>query len=265
MDQEILSFAQEIALEAGKILFKGFRSDHTVISYKSRTDIVTNIDRESEEFLYSAISKKFPNHSIIAEEGSRKDTLGDYIWYVDPLDGTNNFAHGIPFFSVSIGVYSKKKEEMTAGIVYNPVLKELFSAVHSRGAHLNDEPISVSRIGDIGIALLATGFPYDKEDSDKNNTKEFNAFLPQIQGIRRLGSASIDLCYVSAGRFDGYWEGGLHPWDIAAGSLIVAEAGGSVTRYDGSRFNPEHPAILATNGLIHLDMIEILSRAHGAG
>jgi len=259
MLNQIIDFTKEIAAEAGKILLTGFRSKNIEISYKSRTDLVTNMDRKSEEYLYNMINKRFPVHSIIAEEGSRKDSSGDFIWYVDPLDATNNYAHGLPIFCVSIGIFSKEMDRVAAGVVYDPYHNELFSAVRGKGAYLNDKKINVSEINDLGISVLATGFPYDKENTEKNNIEQFNRFLPRIQGIRRMGSAAIDLVYVACGRLDGYWEPGLKSWDIAAGSLIVEEAGGIVTKYNNDKFDPEYPEIVASNGLIHEAVINILS------
>ena len=259
MHEEFIDFTREISKEAGIILLRGFRSDKTVISYKSRTDLVTDADRASEAFLVDRISKRFPDHTIIAEEGSRKDAAGGYIWYVDPLDGTNNFAHGIPLFCVSIGVFSIELRQVVAGVVYNPFLNEMFTAVRGKGAFLNEMPIRVSSLDDIGISLVATGFPYDKAISENNNLKEFNRIIPRIQGIRRMGSAAIDLSYVACGRLDGYWEAKLNSWDMAAGSLIVEEAGGRVTRYNGGNFHPEFPEIAASNGKIHNQLLSLLS------
>jgi myo-inositol-1(or 4)-monophosphatase len=258
MRAEFADFARDLSREAGAILLRGFRSGTTVISYKSRTDIVTDADRASEDFLVSGISKRFPSHAIIAEEGSRKEADGGYLWYVDPLDGTNNFAHGLPFFCVSIGVYSLSEKSIIAGAVFNPFLDEMFTAARGGGAFLNGERIHVSSLDDIGVSLVATGFPYDKAVSPDNNLKEFNRILPEIQGTRRMGSAAIDLSYVACGRLDGYWEPKLKPWDMAAGSLIVEEAGGRVSRYDGSRFDPEYPELVASNGLIHDQLVSHL-------
>jgi myo-inositol-1(or 4)-monophosphatase len=258
MTGEIAAFAREISVEAGPILLRGFRSEKTVISYKSKTDLVTDADRASESLLVGRISERFPDHAIIAEEGSRKEAPGGYLWYVDPLDGTNNFAHGIPFFCISIGVFSLSLKQVIAGVVYNPFLDEMFTAERGGGAFLNGNTIHVSSLADIGISLLATGFPYDKAISKKNNIPEFNRVVPRVQGIRRMGSAAIDLSYVACGRLDGYWEGKLNPWDMAAGSLIVEEAGGRVTRYDGGDFMPEYPEIIASNGLIHNQIMELI-------
>ncbi len=259
--QKIADFAEGIARGAGKILLRGFRSKTTIISYKSRTNLVTNIDRESEAFLFNSIRKKYPNHLVIAEEGSRNESGSNFIWYVDPLDATNNYAHGIHFFCVSIGVFSVKENCVAAGVVHDPFHRETFTAVRGKGSFLNGRHIRVSTADDIGISVLATGFPYDKENAEKNNLRQFNSFLPKIQGIRRMGSAALDLCFLACGRIDGYWEPELSPWDTAAGSLIVEESGGRVTRYDGSRFDPEYPEILASNGRIHDKMIDILRSA----
>ncbi len=257
--QSIADFAEEICLEAGNILLRGFRSREIEVSYKSRTDLVTNIDKESEEFLFNRIRSEYPDHSIVAEEGSRKDSPGDYLWYVDPLDATNNFAHGIPFFCISLGVFSKPEDRVIAGLVYDPFHNEMFKGIRGKGAFLNDEAIHVSSTGDIGISIIATGFPYNKSDVKKNNLREFNAFAPRVQGIRRLGSAALDLSYLACGRIDGYWEPELKPWDMAGGSVIVEEAGGIVTNYNNKRFDPEFPQILASNGMIHGEMLEILN------
>ena len=249
--KELRDFAADIALKAGALLMEGFRSRSTVISYKSRTDLVTNRDRESEALLFGEVRKRFPGHTIVAEEGSRSDSGGDLAWFIDPLDATNNYAHGLPFFCVSIGVFSRSAGKVVAGVVYDPVHEEMFSAWQGGGAWLNEAPIRVSATNDIGISLLATGFPYDRQNPEKSNIKQFGMMSPRVQGIRRLGSAALDLCYTACGRFDGYWEPELKPWDMAAGAVIVEEAGGRVTRYDGGAFHPEFPQVLATNGRIH--------------
>lgn len=259
---EILAeFAVELCRSAGAILLSGFRSKSTRISYKSRTDLVTNIDRESEEFIVSEVKRVFPDHSIVAEEGNSKEASGGFTWYIDPLDATNNYAHGIPFFCISIGVYSHAEQRVISGAVYDPFHDEMFHSFTGGGAFCNGERIRVSNTPDIGIALLSTGFPYAKDNMKKNNLAQFNAFLPKIQCIRRLGSAALDLCYLASGRIDGYWEPMLKPWDSAAGSLIVTEAGGRVTKYNGDTFDPCFPEILASNGILHDRMIEIIHSA----
>ncbi len=256
----ILSATIEISRAAGNILLKGFRSSSQEVSYKSRTNLVTNFDLESEKFIVGEISKRFPEHSIVAEEGSSKTGGEEFRWYIDPLDATNNFAHGIPFFCVSIGVFHVGDNSMYCGAVYDPVHDEMFHALKGKGAQLNGKPIGVSSIQDLGISLLATGFPYCKDDMERNNLKNFNKFLPNVQGIRRMGSAALDLCSLAVGRIDGYWEPMLKPWDVAAGSLIVSEAGGVVTKFDGSDFDPEVPEILASNGKLHSIMKSILAQ-----
>ncbi len=256
----IIESAIEFSRKAGDILMSGFRSGTTTVSYKSRTDLVTNIDNESEEYIVSAIRGRFGDHSIVAEEGRSRDAGGEYIWYVDPLDATNNFAHGIPFFCVSIGVYSKQEKKIVCGAVFDPCHNEMFHAVKGKGAFCNGRAVRVSGISELGVALLATGFPYAKDDMEKNNLIEFSRFLPGIQCIRRLGSAALDLCYVASGRIDGYWEPMLKPWDTAAGSLIVQEAGGMVTKYDGSDYDILYPQILASNGYLHRQMTDVLNQ-----
>ncbi len=255
----ILNSAREIALEAGKILREGFYSPDKAITFKSRTDLVTNFDFKSEKYICSEITSRFPEHSIVAEEGGSREGTGEYRWYIDPLDATNNFAHGIPFFCVSIGVYSVSMNSMYCGVVYDPVHEETFYALKGNGSYCNEKNLRVSDNPDIGTAMLATGFPYCKDDMENNNLNLFNKFLPKIQGIRRLGSAALDLCFLAAGRIDGYWEPMLKPWDTAAGSLIVQEAGGTVTKFNGDRFDPEYPEVLASNGRLHDKMITILN------
>ncbi|MDY6934951.1 MAG: inositol monophosphatase family protein [Spirochaetota bacterium] len=255
---KIAQFAEGISIAAGKILLREFRSKGILISYKSRTNLVTNIDKESEIFIFNCIKKEYPDHSIIAEEGSRREIEGEFIWYIDPMDATNNYAHGIHHFCISIGIFSTEMKKTVVGIVYDPFHDELFKGIINSGAFLNGTRITISEVNDIGISIIATGFPYNKVDRERNNLIEFNRVLPFVQGIRRMGSAALDLSYVACGRFDGYWEPGLFSWDMAAGSLIVEEAGGKVSKYDGSPFDPEYPEILATNGKIHNRLMGLL-------
>jgi myo-inositol-1(or 4)-monophosphatase len=259
MIETIESFAREIAMEAGGILLRGFRSDDTVVSYKSRTNLVTNMDRASEEFLFSSIARRFPDHSIVAEEGSEKEASGDYLWYVDPLDGTNNYAHGIAQFCVSIGVFSRKNRRIVAGVVFDPCHDEMFTAVSGRGAFLNGKGIGVSTTEELGYSILATGFPYDKDVNEDNNLREFARIVPRLQGIRRMGAAALDLAAVACGRIEGYWERGIKSWDVAAGSLLVQEAGGTVTGYRGEPLELDGSRIVASNGPIHRQLLELLA------
>jgi myo-inositol-1(or 4)-monophosphatase len=256
---EIYAFAKELAVRAGnEILLKGFVSCEKGVTRKGQTDLVTKFDRESEAYIYSEIHRRFPSHMIIAEEGSRASVQHDLVWYVDPLDATTNFAHGIPHYSVSIAVYSQSKKRSVAGVVYEPNRKELFAAMTGCGSFLNNEKISVSTTNVLADALCATGFPYDKADARISNLPQVNEILPRVRCIRRMGSASLDLCYVACGRVDAYWEPMLHEWDVAAGALIVEEAGGMVTDYTGGRFDPVRPEIIASNGLIHDKMVSLI-------
>ena len=252
METRLRRFAEDISLHAGdEILLKGFLSGNAEISYKSRTNLVTDMDRTSEKYLYETIRREYPSHAILAEEGSARETDSDILWLVDPLDATNNYAHGIPHYCVSVAAYSRSEKRTVAGAVYDPNRKELYSASSGSGALLNNSLIHVSHTSDIGIALLATGFPYEKKDPRVNNLVQFSAVLPHVQCARRFGSAALDLCYIACGRLDGYWEPMLHPWDTAAGWLIACEAGGMVTSYKGDNFDPFVPEIIATNGRIH--------------
>lgn len=258
MPASIESFARKIAREAGAILLRGFRSSDTVVSYKGRTNLVTNIDQESEEFLFSSISRWFPDHSIIAEEGSEKDAGGEFIWYVDPLDGTNNYAHGIAQFCVSLGVYSRKDRSGLVGVVYDPYHDEMFIAVTGQGAFCNGTRIAVSTADQLCSSILSTGFPYDKDVNEDNNLREFARIVPRIQGIRRMGSAALDLASVACGRLEGYWERGINAWDIAAGALLVQEAGGTVSGYRGEPLEIDGGRIVATNGPLHQSLLNLL-------
>ena len=260
MYREIAGFAEDVAAGAGRLLLAGFRNRNLSVSYKGVSDLVTNMDRASEEYIFGRIRERFPDHSVVAEEGARHDGAGDLVWYVDPLDGTTNYAHGIHLFSVSLGVFSKKMSRVCAGAVHIPATGEMFSASRDNGAFLNGKAIHVSETTELENSLLTTGFPYDKADPDNNNSLELGRMLPGTQDVRRTGSAALDLSYVSCGRFDGYWERGLKPWDTAAGSLIVEEAGGRVTGYGGGEYRPEFPEIVASNGHIHDAMIRILSK-----
>ena len=256
----VTEIAIEICKNAGAIVLEGYYANNVTVEYKSRTNLVTNIDFQSESYIVDRIQKEFPDHAIVAEEGSRKKTNGKFIWYVDPLDATNNFAHKIPLFCVTIALYSLEEAATVVGVVYEPLRGECFYAWKDGGAYLNSKRIYVSQIHDLGISVVATGFPYKKDDPEFNNLKQFNNVLPNVQGVRRMGSAAIDLAYVACGRFDGYWEPMLFPWDMAAGALIVQEAGGMVTKYDGSSFDPEFPEICASNGLIHSQLLDCINR-----
>lgn len=227
------------------------------ISHKGRINIVTDIDRKAEEIIIKKIRRHFPEHSILSEESAPKEGLSYYRWIIDPLDVTTNFAHGFPFFSVSVAL--EKRSDIVFGIVYDPMREELFTAGLNEGAYLNDKRITVSKTKRLSESLLATGFTYGIRGAKNTNLRNFRSFLIRAQAIRRAGSAALDLCYVACGRFDGFWEMELHPWDSAAGSLIVKESKGLVTRFDGSAYTCYDREILATNRLIHRRMVRILS------
>jgi myo-inositol-1(or 4)-monophosphatase len=255
-----------MAQEAGYILMKHYGRLST-IEYKGEIDLVTAADHESEEFLRSRIAAEFPDHIVIAEEGVEKNDLynrlgrntlkEEWIWIIDPLDGTTNFAHTFPMFSVSIGL--AHKGEVVMGAVFNPYYKELFFAQQGEGATLNGAPIHVSSVNELDKALVVTGFPYDRREKVNKLLSYVRGFIRSSHGFRRCGSAALDFCNVAAGRTDGYWEEGLHPWDVAAGLLILREARGKVTNYEGREYLIPWWQTLATNGLIHDGMLEVLN------
>ena len=218
-------------------------------------DLVTTADREAEAFLIGEIERAHPDHGYVAEEGHVKSTAGGLAWYIDPLDGTTNFAHGYPVFSVSIALVENGRA--LVGAVYDPSRDEMFTAVRGGGAALNGHPVRVSPQGELRKAFLVSGFPYGFA-GDPRNLRLWGAFLHAAQSVRRDGSAALDLCYVAAGRFDGFWEYGLHSWDIAAGALVIEEAGGRATNFDGSPLGLDDRAILATNTKLHAAMQAVL-------
>lgn len=252
---KIFSVAQELALEAGRFLLSRFRSD-LEISKKGRIDLVTEMDLRAEEIIVSRIRQEFPDHGILAEEEGSQVGNSSYKWVVDPLDGTTNYAHGYRFFCVSIAV--EYENQPVLGVVYDPVTEELFSARRGEGAFLNERRISVSGQDCLIDSLLCTGFSYD-DQKIRENLELFNRIILHTQAVRRDGSAALDLCYVACGRFEGFWELSLHPWDVAAGTLIVAEAGGLVTGFDGASCTIYDQQIMATNGKIHPDLIKLLT------
>jgi len=250
--------AVKIAREAGIFLKNKLNSVHT-IDYKGEINLVTEADKTSEGMITSKISTLFPDHDILAEEFTYTTRGSDFTWIIDPLDGTTNYAHGHPFFCVSIAL--KNLDTLIVGIIYDPMLDEMFVAEKGKGAFLNDRAIHVSNTNRVIEGLLATGFPYDIREDSHNNLNYFNEMILKAQAIRRAGSAALDLAYVAAGRFDGFWELKLNPWDIAAGWLLVEEAGGIVTDMQGKDYYLESPSILVSNGRIHKEMMDVLERA----
>ncbi len=256
MLDKLLSLAVESAKEAGACLRERFGNRHEIIM-KQEIDPVTEADLEAEKLIIGKIKSAFPDHSILSEEAGEYKGKGDICWIIDPLDGTTNYSHNFPFFSVSVAV--EIKGEVAAGTVYDPLLNELFTAKKNCGAFLNGERISVSTIDDLNKSLLATGFPYDIRESRENNLAHFENFIMKVQAVRRAGSAALDLCYVACGRLDGFWELKLKPWDTAAAVLIIEESGGKVTKFNGKDYGIYDKEILASNKLIHNDMSQILS------
>jgi len=249
------SVAVTAARKAG-LLLKSKLGQARKIEYKGAVNLVTEMDLLAEKIIVSEIRQRFPNHSLLAEERITKQEDSPYRWIIDPLDGTTNYAHGYPVFCVSVAL--EEKGELILGVVYDPMRNELFLAEKGKGAHLNGRKIHVSATPNLAQSLLATGFPYDLRESPANNFDHFRNFALRVHAVRRAGSAALDLCYVAAGRFDGFWEMRLGPWDLAAGSLLVREAGGKMTDFLGEdiRLDAEH--VLASNGKIHGEMITVL-------
>jgi myo-inositol-1(or 4)-monophosphatase len=256
--KDFLAVAEEAARTAGGLLRSNIHGKRE-ISYKGDINLVTEMDRLSERTVVEALLASFPDHGIMAEEETMIRNDSGYMWIIDPLDGTTNYAHGYPCFSVSVAL--EYEEEVVVGVVYDPMRDELFSAQKGAGARLNGTAIRVSTVDTLIRSLLSTGFPYDRKVSEKNNLEYFHDLLMASQEVRRDGSAALDLCYVASGRFDGFWELKLKPWDVAAGSLIVREAGGLVSDFSGTRFSIHDEEILATNGRIHMPILETIQKS----
>jgi myo-inositol-1(or 4)-monophosphatase len=254
----LLEAAVELAAEAGAILREGYGRLHAP-EHKGRIDLVTEYDRRSEALLIEGLKRRFPDHALLAEESGEHSASGRVRWIVDPLDGTTNFSHNYPFFAISIA--AEIDGVPACGVVFDPVRQECFAAARDQGATLNGRPIRVSSIERVEDALLVTGFPYDVREHPERSLPAFEAFLTRAQGIRRDGSAALNLAYLAAGRFDGFWEAQLSPWDMAAGVLIVREAGGRVTDYDLEPFGLDRKRILASNGRLHDEMSRVLKGA----
>ena len=250
-----MKMAIEAALRAGTIL-KGRLGRKRKVGYKGAVNLVTEMDILSEKLIVGEIRKHFPEHAVLAEESGTIEKASRFCWIIDPLDGTTNYAHDFPIFSVSIAL--ARDEEVILAVVYDPTRGELFTAEIGKGARLNGRKIRVSSESNLSRSLLATGFPYDLRESRINNFDHFHNFAVRAQAVRRTGSAALDLCYVAAGRFDGFWEMKLAPWDIAAGGLIVSEAGGRVTDFRGKPLKLDGKHVLASNAQIHRAMLAIV-------
>lgn len=246
----------QISKEAGKLIRNAFGKTHSIEFKTNELNLVTETDKASERLITDFIKEKYPSHGILAEEGSESNRSAEYLWVVDPLDGTTNFAHGLPIFSVSIGL--QKNGETIAGVVYDVMREVVFLAEKNSGSFENGKRIKVNKNENLGHGMLVTGFPYDIRENPDKAFERFIEFLKHVRGIRRLGSAAIDFCYVANGVFDGFWEVSLHPWDLCAGKLIVEEAGGLVTDFDGKKNDIYSKQILATNAFVHQKMIEVM-------
>ena len=260
---EVLSEVTVIARGAGKIIMRHFAAPIPTTTKSSRIDIVTAADTEAEAYIVAELLKRFPDHHIVGEEGGGQGAPADsaeYHWFVDPIDGTVNFASKLPHFCTSIALATANREPLL-GVVFDPTRNEMFTAVRNGGAFLNGRPLRVTHTAELVDAVITSGFPYDKHTNPDNNLKEWAAFLVKIRGERRLGSAALDLCYVGAGRLDGYWEKDLKPYDVMAGMLITREAGGRVTDYAGVEFpqREDRGRYVASNGRLHAAMLDVLA------
>ncbi len=253
----MLDFAIQTAQEAGRVLSERFRRTSLAVTRKGEIDLVTEADVAAERLIVERVRSHHPRHSILAEESGESivEGAGEYKWIIDPLDGTTNYAHGYPCFCVSIAL--EHDGEIVLGVVHDPTRDETFAAERGAGATLNGRTIRVSEIDDLNSAMLCTGFPYDVRGRNQF-ARHFSNFIMHAQAVRRDGAAALDLAYVASGRFDGFYEEGLRPWDVAAGVLLVEEAGGRVTHYDGSPFHIYKPPIAASNGLVHEAMLAVL-------
>ncbi len=253
---EYLAFAIELARAGGEVL-KHYMTREKQVELKSRANLVTIADKESEAVIIQRINGRYPNHAVLAEESGASGS-GDGKWIIDPLDGTTNFAHQYPFFCVSVAF--EQRGEILCGAVYDPLRDEMFSAARGAGAFVNGQPIRVSDIDKVASALIMTGFPYGVREKIDIAMSQFRAFIIESQAVRRGGSAALDMCYVAIGRCDGFWEMDLHPWDTAAAQVILEEAGGRITDFSGNPFSPYMKQILASNGKIHQEMSAVLQR-----
>lgn len=256
--EDTLALASRLAREAGAVQRERYETELRIGTKSAPVDLVTEVDRRCEELIAGALSQERPADAILAEEGTSRPGRGSgWLWVIDPLDGTVNYAHGYPRFCVSIG--AEHEGIRTVGVVYDPLLDELYHAVRGAGAFRNGAPIRVSRESDLARGLFATGFAYDVHHSADDNLDAFGCFVKSARAVRRDGSAALDLCYVASGRLDGYWERKLHAWDVSAGALIVEEAGGRVTDLRGGPLPADGSRIVASNGLVHDAMLALLS------
>jgi myo-inositol-1(or 4)-monophosphatase len=260
---ELLDLATTAAQRAADLLVDGFgRARATVETKSTATDMVSEMDRASERLIVSTLLAARPDDGVVAEEGGATPGTSGLRWVIDPLDGTTNYAHGLPVFGVSIALETERR--IVLGVVYDPTRDELFVGERGGGATLNDAPVRVSATAALGEALLVTGFPYNIRETRDTNLAEYAAFSVRARAVRRLGSAVIDLAYVACGRFDGFWELTLGAWDVAAGGLLVEEAGGALTGIDGGPMDVDAPTLVASNGRIHEQILRVLKEVRGS-
>ena len=252
-----LELALAAAREAGTLQLRRFGEPRTIETKSSAIDLVTDVDRACDALIRERILERFPDDGLLTEEASERPGRSGWRWVVDPLDGTTNYAHGFPHFAVSIA--AERDGEPLAGAIYDPIRDELFGAERGRGATLDGRPIRVSETGELKGCLLGTGFAYDVHSAGDDNLGHFRSFMMRVQAVRRAGSAALDLAYVACGRYDGFWELGLHPWDVAAGVLLVREAGGRVSGFDGREERVSSRRVLASNGRVHAAMLEVIA------
>lgn len=255
MFEKELAVAREAAKAAGKILSRMLGNTHHIMK-KGEIDLVTEADLAAEKIILEIVDHSFSRDNILSEEAGRRDEASNRTWLIDPLDGTTNYAHRFPFFAVSIAL--EIENEVVLGVVYNPYMNEFFEAAKGNGAYLNGETLRVSATTTLQESLIATGFPYDVHERSEGVLKLLEKMIVRAQGIRRLGSAALDLCYVAAGRLDGFWEESLKPWDTGAGDIILREAGGRLSTFGGGPYNPYLGSVVASNGLIHDEMVRVL-------
>ena len=252
-----LELAIEVAREAGSLQRRRFDEPRTIETKSSAIDLVTDVDRACDELIRERILARCPDDGLLTEEQAEHPGRSGWRWVVDPLDGTTNYAHGFPHFAVSIA--AELEGDPRVGVIYDPLRDELFSAALGEGAARNGQPIRVSKIDELQRCLLGTGFAYDVHSSEDDNLIHFRRFMKRVQAVRRAGSAALDLAYVACGRYDGFWELNLHPWDVAAGLLLVREAGGRTSDFDGGAVPASGLRVLATNGRVHAAMLEVIS------
>jgi len=255
LEKKLFGTALLATQAAGNLLIEKLNTTLS-IDFKGRANMVTEADLASENLIVEMIQREFPDHQILTEERPQIENASDFKWIIDPLDGTTNFVHGFPMFAVSIGL--EVAGQMYLGVVLHPTTNELFSAIRGKGAFLNKQSISVSSVERLSLSLLATGFPYELDANFFHNMELFKRFYSKCQGVRRPGSAALDLCYLACGRYDGFWEFGLNPWDIAAATVIITEAGGQLSDFHGKDFSIYKREILATNRKITDEMLNIL-------